>query len=115
MPLRALGDQIGGVTIWNQKTQTATVKKDGKVLQVKLGEYVKILDNRVYVQFREFNETFFKQDQIVWNPTDLVASSGHITVKLGTLDDAKAFKLGLFLIEPCGTKNKLPLGSFIIS
>ncbi|GMK37039.1 hypothetical protein PCCS19_00920 [Paenibacillus sp. CCS19] len=102
MPLRAAGAQIGAVTTWNQKTQTATVKKDGKVLEVKLGEFVKMFDNRVYVQFREFNETFFEQDHIVWHPTDLVSSSEHITVDLGTLDNAQAFKL----VEPLFSKHE---------
>ncbi|WP_458123992.1 stalk domain-containing protein [Paenibacillus sp. Z3-2] len=102
MPLRAAGDQIGAVTTWNQKTKAATVKKDGKVLEVKLGEYVKMFDNRVYVQFREFNETFFEQDHIVWHPTDLVASSEHITVDIGTLDNAQAFKL----VKPLFSKHE---------
>ncbi|MBB6023823.1 hypothetical protein HNR77_004925 [Paenibacillus sp. JGP012] len=101
MPLRAAGAQIGAVTTWNQKTQTAIVNKDGKVLEVKLGEFVKMFDNRVYVQFREFNETFFEQDHIVWHPTDLVASSEHITVDLGTLDNEQAFKL----VEPLFSKH----------
>lgn len=102
MPLRAAGDGIGAVTNWNQKTQTATVKKDGKVLEVKLGEFVKLFDNRVYIQFREFNETFFEQDHIYWEPSYLIASSDHITVDLSTLDTDQAFKL----VEPQFSKHE---------
>jgi len=71
MPLRAAGAQIGAITTWNQKTQTATVNKDGKVLEVKLGEFVKMFDNRVYVQFRDstkhsLSKTISSGIQLIW-------------------------------------------------
>ncbi|WP_054024921.1 copper amine oxidase N-terminal domain-containing protein [Bacillus sp. FJAT-28004] len=93
MPLRAAGDGIGAETTWNQKSQTATVKKDGKILQAKLGQFVKLFNNRVYIQFREFNETFFETDTIGWNPNGLVADSQHIIVDLKPLTKDEALKL----------------------
>lgn len=100
MPLRAAGDGIGAVTTWNQKTQTATVKKDGKVLEVKLGKFVKLFDNRVYIQFREFNETFFENDKIYWNKDVLIASSEHITVNLQPLTKEEAIKIATPSAQP---------------
>ncbi|WP_336775515.1 copper amine oxidase N-terminal domain-containing protein [Paenibacillus sp. MMO-58] len=93
MPLRAAGDAIGAKIGWNQKTQTATVEKDGTVFVAKVGPFVKLFNNRVYVQFREFSETFFEQDTILWENNYLQASSAHFLVQTAPLKNAEALKI----------------------
>lgn len=71
MPLRAAGAHIEAVTTWNQKTQTAIVNKDGKLLEVKLGNLLKCLT----IEFMSSSESSTKHSlsktissgiQLIW-------------------------------------------------
>ncbi|MCK9860697.1 hypothetical protein CFI03_019230 [Paenibacillus sp. ATY16] len=69
------------------------MEKDGTVFVAKVGPFVKLFNNRVYVQFREFNETFFEQDTILWENNYLQASSAHFLVQTAPLKNVEALKI----------------------
>ncbi|CAM3910695.1 stalk domain-containing protein [Cohnella lubricantis] len=92
MPLRAAADGIGAVTTWNQKTKTATVELNGKRFEATVGPYVKLFDNRIYVQFRQFDSTFFDPNHIIWQREHLQASSDRFIIQVAPLKDAEAVK-----------------------
>lgn len=93
MPLRAAADGMGAATAWNQNTQTATVEKGGIKFEATVGPFVKVFNNRMYVQFREFNNTFFNQESINWVPDYLQAWSNHFFIQLAPLKEEEAVKL----------------------
>ncbi|MFC5471116.1 copper amine oxidase N-terminal domain-containing protein [Cohnella suwonensis] len=94
VPLRYAADQIKAQVSWDNKTKTATMTKDDKQLIAKVGgPFVKVFHGRVYVQFREVNDTFFGVEQVYWYPDSLSAGSDHMRVSLAPLTKDEAMHI----------------------
>ncbi|OAB40914.1 hypothetical protein PMSD_00785 [Paenibacillus macquariensis subsp. defensor] len=93
MPLRAARDGMKANVTWDQKTKTATLTKDGITLKAKVGQFVKLFDGRVYVQFREVSDTLYNKELIIWDKSGLIASSDHFILNLRPLKDDEVQKI----------------------
>lgn len=64
--------------------------KDGKKLEALVGRNARLFDDRIYVQARAINETFFDSEELTWVSSSHYAASNHMNVSAAPLTNDEA-------------------------
>ncbi|GLX71287.1 copper amine oxidase N-terminal domain-containing protein [Paenibacillus glycanilyticus] len=114
-PLRVTGEKLGAKISWNQKTNTASLNKDGQTFTAIVGNGALLISGKVYVQFKALNNFFYPDDYIKWNKSTMIGSSEHIEVQAYPLTDEQAIKFATKALDGMHGTQKREWNKFLIN